>query len=256
MAPATAAPPSPVSDKQLVKMLALMRDADSVELKLTIPDEHQRSAIVSLGMDPLDGQIRLVYFLDTPDLELNQHGLVVRARRVQRKGDDTVIKLRPVIPAELSDELRESPGFVVEVDAMPGGHVCSASLKGRPRKCSVQDAMSDGGSIRRLYSKEQRRFFAANAPEGIELDDLTVLGPIFVVKLKSVPPGYNRDLVVELWLYPDGTRIVELSTKCAPDEAFQVAAEARAFLAERGISTTGEQTTKTRTALEFFSGAM
>jgi hypothetical protein len=161
-----------------------------------------------------------------------------------------------VIPAELPDELRESPGFIVEVDAMPGGHVCSASLKGRPRKVSVRDAMSDGGRLSRLYSKEQRRFFATHAPPGIGLDDLTVLGPIFVVKLKSVPPGYDRDLVVELWLYPDGGRIVELSTKCTPAEAFQVAAEARAFLAERGISTSGEQTTKTRTALEFFSDSL
>ena len=251
MATATATPQ--LSDKQLQKMLSLMRDADSVELKLTIPDEHQRSAIMSLGMDPLDGQIRLIYFLDTPDLTLNKNGLVVRARRVQRKGDDTVVKLRPVVPNELSDELRATPGFFVEVDAMPGGHVCSASMKGKPRKVSVRDAMSDGGPISRLYSKEQRRFFETHAPEGVGLDDLTVLGPIFVVKLKSVPPGYNRDLVVELWLYPDGTRILELSTKCAPGEAFQVAAEARAFLGERGISTGGEQTTKTRTALEFFS---
>ena len=65
--------------------------------------------------------------------------------------------------------------------------------------------------------------------------------------------GLNRDLVVELWLYPDGSRILELSTKCAPGEAFQVAAEARAFLGERGIDPGGEQQTKTRTALEFFS---
>jgi hypothetical protein len=255
MASATAAPAA-VSDERLVEMLSLMRDADSVELKLTVPEEQQRSAVLALGMDPLEGQIRLVYFLDTPDLKLNKHGLVVRARRVQRKGDDTVVKLRPVVPAELSEELRDTSGFFVEVDAMPGGHVCSASLKGKPRKVSVWDTMKEGGRLSRLYTKEQRRFYETHAPEGIGLDDLSVLGPIFVVKLKSVPPGYNRDLVVELWLYPDGTRIVELSTKCTPGEAFQVAAEARAFLADRGISTSGEQTTKTRTALEFFSGSM
>jgi hypothetical protein len=61
-------------------------------------------------------------------------------------------------------------------------------------------------------------------------------------------------MVVELWLYPDGARILELSTKCAPAEAFQVAAEGRAFLAERNIGIDGDaQTTKTRKALEFFS---
>ena len=60
-------------------------------------------------------------------------------------------------------------------------------------------------------------------------------------------------MVVELWLFPDGTRILELSTKCRPSEAFQVAAEARAFLTERGIKLSGAQTTKTRKALQFFA---
>ena len=63
-------------------------------------------------------------------------------------------------------------------------------------------------------------------------------------------------MVAELWNYPDGSRIVELSTKCAPGEAFQVAAETRAFLFERGVELTGEQQTKTRTALEFFSNEL
>jgi hypothetical protein len=61
-------------------------------------------------------------------------------------------------------------------------------------------------------------------------------------------------LVAELWVYPDGSRILELSTKCAPSEALQVAAEARAFLMGRGVDLGGEQETKTRAALEFFSG--
>ena len=53
--------------------------------------------------------------------------------------------------------------------------------------------------------------------------------------------------------YTDGTRIVELSMKCLPDEAFQVAAEARAFFHERGIDTTAPQQMKTKSAIEFFS---
>ena len=56
-----------------------------------------------------------------------------------------------------------------------------------------------------------------------------------------------------MWLYPDGSRILELSTKCAPAEAFQVAAETRAFLTGQGVDLGGEQETKTRKALEFFS---
>jgi hypothetical protein len=60
-------------------------------------------------------------------------------------------------------------------------------------------------------------------------------------------------MVAELWLYPDNSMIVELSTKCAPSEAIEVGAEARALLTERGIDLSGEQETKTKKALEFFS---
>ena len=107
--------------------------------------------------------------------------------------------------------------------------------------------------MRKLFSKQQRAFYQAHAPEGLGLDDLTVLGPINVLKLKFTPEGLDRRLVAELWLYPDGERILELSTKCAPGEGLRVAAEGRVFLADRGVDLYGEQHTKTKTALEYFS---
>ncbi len=248
----TKTPPA-MSDEDRGELLALTKGADSVELKLTVPDSDLRSTVRALGMDPLDAQIRQVFFFDTPDLQLNDQGLVVRARRVQGKGDDSVVKLRPVVPGDLPAKLRKSPGFGVEVDAMPGGFVCSASLKATLPKANVRAIVGGGGPLRKLFTKDQRAFFAEHAPAGIELDDLSILGPIFVLKLKFSPKGYDGRLVAELWNYPDYTRILELSTKCAPGLAFQAAAEARAFLVERGVELGGEQQTKTRTALEFFS---
>jgi hypothetical protein len=47
--------------------------------------------------------------------------------------------------------------------------------------------------------------------------------------------------------------VLELSTRAGTGEAFQAAAEARAFLAERGIDVSGEQETKTRKALQYFA---
>jgi hypothetical protein len=88
-----------LTDAQLEEMLALTSHADSVELKLTVPDSERRSTVASLGMDPLDAQIRQGFVFDTPDLRLNKSGVVVRARRVQGRGDLTVIKLRPIVPA-------------------------------------------------------------------------------------------------------------------------------------------------------------
>lgn len=252
-APATRKTTPRIPDDELGKLLELVDDADSVELKLTVPEADQRSAVEALGMDPLEAQLRQVFFFDTPDLTLYEKGLVARARRVQKKGDDSVVKLRPVVPSQLDESLRQSPNMVVEVDAMPGGFVCSASLKRTLATPDVRAAAKGEHKLRKLFSKEQRAFFAEHAPDGVELDDLTVLGPINVMKLKFSPSDYDRRLVAELWFYPDYTRILELSTKCPPAEAFDAAARTRAFLAKQGIDLTGEQQTKTRTALEFFA---
>ena len=148
--------PAGLSDEQLGEVLALVKGADSVELKLTVPDSGQRSTAAALEMDPLDAQIRQVFFFDTPDLALNTAGVVVRARRIQGKGDDSVVKLRPVVPDALPEELRKSPNLVVEVDAMPGGFVCSASLKGKldadgrsrhdPRRQAHSEAVLEGAA--------------------------------------------------------------------------------------------------------------
>jgi hypothetical protein len=242
-----------LSDEDFQRLTGLIKGADSVELKLTVPESEQRSAVNALDMDPLNGQLRQVYFFDTPDLDLYHAGVVARARRVQKKGDDSVVKLRPVIPNELPSSLRKSDNLMVEVDAMPGGFVCSASLKRTLPSRPVRETCLQGLPLGVLFSKEQRAFFAKHAPEGIELDDLRILGPINVLKLKFSPEAYDRRLVAELWLYPDNARILELSTKCKPDEAFQVAAETRAFLLSRDVNLSGEQQTKTKTALEFYS---
>jgi hypothetical protein len=238
---------------RLAELVGLLEGADSVELKLTVPLSEQRSAAQALDIDPLDARVRLITFFDTPDLALNRHGIVLRARRMQDKGEDSVVKLRPVVPDELSPELRSAPGFTVEIDAMPGGFVCSGTLK-RERPSLGVDAVTRGEQpLSSLFGKRQRKLLAEHVPAGVELDDLIALGPIFALKLKSVDPGSGRKLVVELWLYPDGSRILELSTKCLPSEAFDVAARTRVQLEQRGISLGGEQQTKTKRALEHFA---
>jgi hypothetical protein len=242
-----------LSNEELTKLLTLLKEADSVELKLTIPESLRRSAVDALGIDPLDAYFRQVYFFDTPDLALDKAGVVVRARRSQGRPNDSVVKLRPVDPEQLPSGLRQSSDFVVEVDAMASGYVCSGSYKGTLEGDVVPPVVKGGKPIHKLFSKAQRAFYEAHAPDGIALNDLSKLGPITVAKVKFAPAGFNRRVVAEVWFYPDGSRIIELSTKCAPAEAFNVMAESRSFLYERGLQATGEQHTKTRTALEFFS---
>ena len=226
--------PNRLSDEDLARVLELAKQSDSVELKLTVPASDQRKAVAALDLDPLEAQIRQVFFFDTPKLALNAAGVVVRARRVQGKGADSVVKLRPVVPDELPESLRKSPNLVVEVDAMPGGYVCSAALErqdGRPRReasrCwrspDSQALLEGAASV--LRGQRRGRCRAGRARRA---------GADLRSQAELQPAELDRRIVAELWLYPDGSRILELSTKCTAADAFQVAAESRAFLDREG----------------------
>ena len=242
-----------LTNDQLTKLLELIRDVDSVELKLTVPAGEHRATIAGLPIDPVEAEPRQVFFFDTPDLALNRAGVVVRARRIRGGGADTVVKLRPVVPSKLPNELRQSGSFKVEVDVLPGGFVCSGSLKGKAGSDLVRDVAAGTKPLSKLLSKEQRAFYGQHAPRTIRLDSLATLGPTFALKSLFWPKSLNRKVVAEFWIYPDGTRLLEISTKAAPAEAFEVAAKVRNYLTRHGVTITSVQQTKTKTALEFYA---
>ena len=120
-----------MNDAQLGELMKLLKGADTTELKVSIPQGNHFATIRGLPIDPVEAQPRQVFFFDTPDLALNKAGVVVRARRIAGGRGDTVVKLRPIVPETLPEELRKSGALGVEVDVIPGGFVCSASMKGR-----------------------------------------------------------------------------------------------------------------------------
>ena len=138
---------------------------------------------------------------------------------------------------------------------MPGGYVCSGSDEGggRTRPTCASTVAGERAGAEALLARSSASSSPRTRRRGSALDDLSILGPIFVLKLRFTPEELGRRLVAEMWLYPDGSRLLELSTRCAPTEAFEIAAELRAFLADRGVDLSGEQQTKTRKALEYFA---
>jgi hypothetical protein len=249
--PTKTAPKAQFTVEQLAELFALVKKSDSIELKVTVAESDQLSTARALDMDPLDAQIRQVYFFDTPDLKLNKQGVVVRTRRIQQKGSDSVVKLRPVVPDELPKRLRNLPGFKVEVDATPGGYVCSGSLT-EVVGTDVRTHLASDQPLRKLFSADQRSYYAEHAP-AVDLDSLSALGPIFVLKLRFSPKEFSRKMVAELWMYPDNSRVLELSTKCLPGEGLELAQELRAFLMNKGVQLSDAQETKTSKALSYFS---
>ena len=245
-----------LSLRQVRELQPLLMRVESVELKVTVPEDGRRSAVVALALDPLDARIRQVFFLDTPGLSLGAQGLVVRARRTQRRDGDTTVKRRPLGPDVVPAELRTAPGFSTELDVLPGGYVCSGSLRHEVTNDRVAAVHGGRLPVRKLFSDAQRAFYAEALPGGPDLDDLVLLGPVNVLKLKLRLPELDRRLVAEQWMFPDGSRTLELSARCEPDEAFAVAAEVKACLAGRGVDLSEEQETKTQRAMAGFAAAL
>jgi hypothetical protein len=243
-----------LTPSQLRDVARLLADADSVELKFTVPDVGRRAVADQLGMDVLDAKIRQVFFFDTGELALDAHGLVVRARRIQARAGDVTVKVRPFDPAQAASRWVRDARFVTEIDAMPGGFVCSGSMRAAVDNSRVLDLYHARTSLRRLLTKPQRALFSTYRPAGIDLDELLVLGPVNVLKLKFGDPRKRRRVVAELWFYPDGSRILELSTKCRPAQAIKVAEQTRSRLVAHGLDLSAPQQTKTKAALEYFAG--
>lgn len=246
--------PKRITILKLAETLKQFTGVDSVELKMTVDQADHRATTQALEMDPIQARIRQVLFFDTPDLQLNKAGIVVRSRRIQDKPGDSTIKLRPMAPGEVPPKLRSSPNFSIELDVMPDGYVCSGSMKNVGIVDSdIKDVIAGRKPIRSLFNKQQRALYTLHAPKGLDLDALSILGPITILKLRFAPSGLNQKLVAEMWFYPDGSKILELSTKALVTTAPLVAREVRGFLAQRGVKSGVAQSTKTRTALDYYS---
>jgi hypothetical protein len=245
------AAPGGVSREQLLEMFGQLSHVRSVELKTTVAPEQQ-TELTGLHLDTLKGKLRQVFFFDTPELTLFKNGVAVRARRTQGAPDDTVVKLRPATLEDLPPGVRNSPNLKVEMDVTRGSYVVSASLKGASPAGAVMSTLDGERSLEKLFSKEQRSFFAAHAPPDVGWRDLVTLGPVHVVVLKYVPDDFKRKLTVEQWHYPGELPLLELSTKTTPDDVLQAVADSVAFVQAHGLAATGEQQPKTRKALEYF----
>ncbi len=61
-------------DNELDRLLSLSREADQVELKVTVPEPAHDAICAALGVDFARVRAHRVYYLDTKDRTLHRHG--------------------------------------------------------------------------------------------------------------------------------------------------------------------------------------
>ncbi|GAA2066027.1 hypothetical protein GCM10009839_92140 [Catenulispora yoronensis] len=234
----------------LDRMFTLVREVGHVELKFTIDDASYEAVRAALGGG--SERIRNVYYLDTPDLTLRHHGVLVRLRGGQRP-NDSVVKLRPIDPGCVPHSIRRCADFAVEVDLTPDSFICSGALKRRLGRNAVERAVDNGEPLRRLFSEQQLLLLASRMPEHLTVDDLDALGPVEVHRTRSRYDGPGGGLELQEWTYPDGSRLLEVSTRCVAEHLLQTAAHAKAFLDRHGIAQSGPCPTKADATLAYFT---
>jgi len=225
----------------------------AVEVKITARIQDEDLVIRLLKQSGEEPETRTIFFFDTPRLELFDVGLVLRARKVKGDEDDSTVKLRPVDPARIPLDWMRTDGFEIELDRVGDKEVVSAKLSAPQATGEIDEAVAGRRPLRKLFSADQERLIAEFGPANVGWDKLTTMGPIDVRKWKVEFEDFEHEVVAERWKLPDGSDLVEMSIKVEPGQA-TVAAEAfMAFLEGQGLDVGGDQQTKTRGALTFFT---
>ena len=232
-----------------------LTDMDAVEIKVTIRPDQELRAERAMELNEDTAVVRILYFYDTPKLDLFKAGVVLRARLIKGADDDSTVKFRPVEAARIAQEWKDLKGFKLEADCVGDQTVCAASLTALQQRDEIRQVEKGERAIDKLFSKDQERFLAEFCERPVDFAKLRVLGPIRVLRWKLTQNGFPHELTLEEWRLPDGDDLVEVSIKTSPADAAQARKDFEQHLRDLGLDPKGAQETKTRTALEYFAKA-
>jgi hypothetical protein len=226
---------------------------DAVEIKVTIRPDQELRAERTMQVNEDTADVRLIYFYDTPDLDLFKAGIALRARLVKGDDDDSTVKFRSDKVTRVAPHWQRDEGFKLEADWVGDRAVFSVSLKRQQHSHEIAEVAKGERSIDKLFSKDQEHFWREFYNGPVDFGQLCVMGPIRVLRWKLKHKGFSHELTVEEWRLPDGDDLVEVSIKVPPYEAHRAREEFDRHLGELGLDPQGAQETKTRTALRYFA---
>jgi hypothetical protein len=222
---------------------------ETVEIKITLDPARETALVAALGLADERGNARDIWFYDTPALQLFETGLVLRARVKGRDKADATVKVRPLDRRRVDISWFELGGFKCEEDRVGERRVPSCSLTEDQQGDVVRAAASGEPQVRKLFSKDQERFFAEFGGRGVGWEPLVPLGPIPSLAWKVRTRFFEAPLVVEAWRLDGAEAVLELSVRAAADEADGVSTALGAYLERLGFQAQPLQDAKTRTAL-------
>jgi hypothetical protein len=245
------------SGRQKDHEMADQERLDAVEIKMTLSGPAADLATTALALAGT-GERRRVYFCedrrvaDPATLRLLDARIILRIRRTP-DGDDTTVKLRECFRDQLTpppwlDTFKDGKHkFRVEQDWAGTRKVLAASRVAPRDPDRLDDVLAGRESPRTLFSDRHRQFLDDCAGSVVDLDAVTVLGPVRVRKWDTVTwSGFEVD--AERWVV-DPLDFLELSIRVEPDRAAAAQSGFEAALRDAGVTGDPVQETKTRLVL-------
>jgi len=226
---------------------------DTVEIKVPIHPDHELKVTRAMQLHEKTAEVRVLYFYDTPELDLFDAGIVLRARLRQGDKDDSTVWFQPADPAVIDPSWKLFEGFRLQAYCFGDEVVCSASLTMLQKPDEIDDVADHKSPIERLFSREQERFLSQFHDSRIDFGRLRVLGPIRGMRWQLQHRDFPHELTVEEWRLPDGDDLVEVSIRSALADAASARRDFEAHLNALDLDPQGNQHTMTREALTFFT---
>lgn len=212
----------------------------SEEVKLLLAPTQVQAAIASLAAR---GETHgLVYFFDTPGLDLLAKGVIVRMR--QRAEIDITAKLRPVSGESFVDPSGGHERYKCEVDLNDGVEAQSFSVQKKYVAAMVPEM---GDALVALLSDGQKKLLAESKVP-IDWKSVKQVAAIRSTSWTTKAGGTLGKLSLELWEWPGGS-VLEVSAKVGTDAGQAAYAELRELAKKNGLALSGDQRSKTAIAL-------
>jgi hypothetical protein len=238
------------------KVARAVAGAEAIEIKATVPDHQVSAALARFGLTTRNDEERLIYFFDTPTLDLLAAGIIARARRVIGDEHDSTVKFRPVDPATIGAQWRKYRDFKIEVDASEKAMTKSASFSMPVDKGVIRRVAAGDKPIEAVFTPEQEEFLTTVAQRKIDFTTLAVLGPLKAQRWRFEDPACPWPLTAELWQREDGRTLMEVSIKAPIVQAAVAIGGFMAYLAEVGAERDDSEQTKTRWAMDYYAAKL
>lgn len=210
------------------------------EVKLLLSPTQVQAAIPALqARGETHGRVD---FYDTPALDLLSKGVILRLREGEEI--DLTAKLRPVSGEKFVDPTGGRERYKCEVDLNDGVEVRSYSVQ---KKYVAAKAPETGEGVLQLLSEGQKKLLE-DSKVPIDWKRVERVAEIRSTSWTTKAKAPLGKLSLELWEWPGG-RILEVSTKVAPDVGQATYLGLQQLANQHGLALSADQHSKTAIAL-------